>query len=264
VNPLLQDIRYALRMLVKSPGFTAVIVATLALGIGANTALFSVVNGVLLNPLPYPDSAQLVAIYQKDPAMDQAPVSYLNFLDWQRASQSFSSMAIYRHEDYNLTGSAPAERVNGLMVSASFLATLGIHPSLGRDFRWDDDRIGAAPVVMLSDGFWHRHFGASPSIIGKSIDLNGTDYTITGILPPNFKFYGVDRDIFSPIGQWNDPSFLDRRVDLSSHAFGRLKPGVGGGGGAAPRAPPPPAPPPPPPPPPPPKRTRMSVSACCR
>jgi predicted permease len=230
VNPLLQDIhydiRYALRMLVKSPGFAVIVVATLALGIGANTALFSVVNGVLLNPLPYPRSAQLVAIYQKDPAMDQAPVSYLNFLDWQHANQSFSSIAIYRHEDYNLTGSVPAERVNGLMVSADFLATLGIHPSLGRDFRSDDDHIGAAPVVMLSDGFWHRRFGGAPGIIGKSIDLNGTDYTITGVLPPNFRFYGVDRDILSPIGQWNDPSFLDRRVDLSSRAFGRLKPGV--------------------------------------
>jgi len=230
VNPLLQDIhydiRYALRMLLKSPGFTAIIIATLALGIGANTALFSVVNGVLLNPLPYPRSAQLVAIYQKDPAMDQAPVSYLNFLDWQRTAESFSSMAIYHHEDYNLTGSAQAERVNGLMVSADFFRTLAIHPSLGRDFRAEDDRIGAAPIVMLSDGFWHRRFGASPGILGQSIDLNGTDYTITGILPPNFKFYGVDRDIFSPIGQWNDPSFLDRRVDLSSHALGRLQPGV--------------------------------------
>ena len=226
MNPLLQDVRYALRVLFKSPGFTATIIATLALGIGANTALFSVVNGVLLNPLPYPHSDQLVAIYQKDPGIDQAPVSYLNFLDWQRASQSFSSMAIYRHEDYNLTGSAQAERVNGLMVSAGFFATLGIHPSLGRDFRSEDDHIGAAPVAMLSDGFWHRRFGASPDVIGKSIDLNGTDYTVTGILPPDFKFYGVDRDIFSPIGQWNDPSFLDRRVDLSSHAFGRLKPGV--------------------------------------
>src|ERR1700684_3249060 len=128
MNELFQDLRYAIRMLAKSPGFTTVAVLTLALAIGANTALFSVVNGVLLNPLPYPHSAQLVAIYQKDPAMDQAPVSYLNFLDWQRASQSFSSMAIYRHEDYNLTGSAPAERVNGLMVSAGFLATLGLHP----------------------------------------------------------------------------------------------------------------------------------------
>src|SRR6202453_229306 len=226
IETLFQDLRYGLRMLVKSPGFTAIIVATLALGIGANTALFSVVNGVLLNPLPYPRSAQLVAIYQKDPGMDQAPVSYLNFLDWQRANKSFSSMAIYHHEDYNLTGSAQAERVNGLMVSAGFLATLGIHPSLGRDLRSEDDHIGAAPVAMLSDGFWHRRFGASPDIIGKSIELNGTGYTITGVLPPNFRFYGVDRDIFSPIGQWNDPSFLDRRVDFSSHAFGRLKPGV--------------------------------------
>jgi predicted permease len=230
VSPLLldvsYDVRYAFRLLLKSPGFTAIIIATLALGIGANTALFSVVNGVLLNPLSYPRSAELVAIYQKDPGIDQAPVSYLNFLDWQRTSQSFSSMAIYHHEDYNLTGSAQAERVNGLMVSADFLATLGIHPALGRDFRVEDDHIGAAPVAMLSDGFWHRRFGASPGIIGKSIDLNGTNYTITGILPPKFKFYGVDRDIFSPIGQWNDPSFLDRRVDLSSHAFGRLKPGV--------------------------------------
>lgn len=230
MSPLLldvsYDVRYALRLLLKSPGYTAIIVITLALGIGANTALFSVVNGVLLNPLPYPRSAQLVAMYQKDPGIDQAPVSYLNFLDWQRTSQSFSSMAIYHHEDYNLTGSAQAERVNGLMVSAGFLATLGIHPALGRDFRVEDDHIGAAPVAMLSDGFWHRRFGASPGIVGKSIDLNGTNYTITGILPSNFKFYGVDRDIFSPIGQWNDPSFLDRRVDLSSHAFGRLKPGV--------------------------------------
>jgi predicted permease len=230
VSPLLQgihyDIRYALRVLLKSPGFTSIIIATLTLGIGANTALFSVVNGVLLNPLPYPGSAQLVAIYQKDPGMDQAPVSYLNFLDWQRASQSFSSMAIYRHEDYNLTGSAHAERVNGLMVSAGFFATLGIHSFLGRDLRSEDDHLGAAPVAMLSDGFWHRRFGASPDIIGKSIELNGTDYTITGVLPPNFKFYGVDRDVFSPIGQWNDPDFLDRRVDFSSHVFGRLKAGA--------------------------------------
>jgi hypothetical protein len=115
VTSLLQDIRYPLRMLLKSPEFTTIIIATLALGIAANTALFSVVNGVLLNPLPYPHSAQLVAIYQKDPAMDQAPVSYLNFLDRRRASQSFSSMAIRHHEDYNLTGSAKVERLNGLM-----------------------------------------------------------------------------------------------------------------------------------------------------
>jgi predicted permease len=223
---LLQDIRYAFRMLLKFPAFTAIVIVTLALGIGANTALFSVVNGVLLNPLPYPQSTQLVALYEKNAGMDRAPISYLNFLDWQRATQTFSSLAIYRHEDYNLTGRGQPERVNGLMISAGFFPTLGIHPALGRDFRSEDDRIGAAPVVMLSDGFWHSHFGASPNIIGSSIDLNGADYTVTGILPPEFSFYGIQRDIYTPVGQWNDPSFLDRRVDVSSHAVGRLKSGV--------------------------------------
>src|SRR3984885_10601493 len=218
LTTLLQDIRSAFRMLLKFPAFTAVVIVTLALGIGANTALFSVVNGVLLNPLPYPDSTQLVAVYEKNVGMDRAPISYLNFLDWQRATQTFSSMALYRHEDYNLTGRGQAERVNGLMVSASFFPTLGIHPALGRDFRSEDDRIGAAPVVMLSDGFWHSHFGASPNIVGTSIDLNGTGYTITGILPPEFTFYDIQRDIYIPIGPWDDPSFLDRRVDMSARA----------------------------------------------
>jgi predicted permease len=165
-------------------------------------------------------------VYEKNVGMDRAPISYLNFLDWQRATRTFSSLAIYRHEDYNLTGRGQPERVNGLMVSASFFPTLGIHPILGRDFRSEDDRIGAAPVVMLSDGFWHSHFGASPNIVGSSIDLNGTDYTVMGILPPEFSFYGIQRDIYTPVGQWNDPSFLDRRVDVSSHAVGQLKPGV--------------------------------------
>ncbi len=226
MTTLLQDIRYALRMLLKVPAFTAIVIVTLALGIGATTALFSVVNGVLLNPLPYPHSDQLVALYEKNAGIDRAPISYLNFLDWQRATQTFSSLAIYRHEDYNLTGRGQPERVNGFMVSATFFPTLGIHPILGRDFRSEDDHIGAAPVVMLSDGFWHSHFGAQPNIVGNSIDLNGTDYTVTGILPPGFSFYGIQRDIYIPIGQWDDPSFLDRRVDVSSHAVGRLKPGV--------------------------------------
>jgi predicted permease len=226
VTDLLQDIRYALRMLLKFPAFTAIVIITLALGIGADTALFSVVNGVLLNPLPYPHSGQLVALYEKNAGMDQAPISYLNFLDWQRATQTFSSLAIYHHEDYNLTGGGQPERVNGLMVSAGFFPTLGIHPALGRDFGSADDHIGAAPVVLLSDGFWRRRFAASPNIVGNSIDLNGENYTVTGILPPGFAFYGVERDVYSPIGQWNDPSFLDRRVDLSAHAVGRLKPGV--------------------------------------
>jgi predicted permease len=223
---LLKDVRYAFRILVKSPAFTGIVVATLALGIGATTALFSVVNGVLLNPLPYPRPAQLVALYEKNAGMAEAPISYLNFLDWQRESKTFSSMAIYRHEDYNLTGSGRAARVNGLMVSAGFLTTLGVNPALGRDLNASDDRLGASPVVLLSDGFWHRRFGGDPSVVGKALELNGTGYTIAGVLPADFSFYGLDRDVFVPVGQWDDPSFLDRRVDVSSHAVGRLRPGV--------------------------------------
>jgi predicted permease len=223
---LLQDIRYALRMIARSPAFTAVVVCTLALGIGTNTLMFSVVNGVLLNPLPYRHSGQLVALYEKNAGMAEAPISYLNFLDWQRTAGSFSSMAIYRHEDYNLTGSGLAERVNGLMISADFFSTLGIRTALGRDLERGDDHVGAAPVVVLSDGFWHRRFAGTPGIVGKSVQLDGTNYTVVGILPPGFSFYGVDRDVFVPIGRWDDPSFLDRRVDISSHAIGRLKSGA--------------------------------------
>ena len=120
MNSLLLDLRYAFRMLVRSPGFTAIAILTLALGIGANTALFSVVNGVLLNPLAYPHSGQLVAIYAKIAGYDKAPIEYLNFLDWQRDSRSFASMAAYRNEDYNFIGNGEGERLSGYMISAGF------------------------------------------------------------------------------------------------------------------------------------------------
>ena len=201
-------------------------ICILAVGISSNTALFSVVNGVLLNPLQYPQPSQLVALYEKNAGMSAAPISYLNFLDWQRDARTFSSMAIYRHEDYNLIGDSRAMRVNGLMVSAEFLTTLGIHPAAGRDFNTKDDRLGAAPVALLSNGFWHRQFGANADVVGKALKLNGTDCTIIGILPAGFDFYGADRDVLVPIGQWDDPSFRDRRVDISSHSIGRLRPGV--------------------------------------
>ena len=167
METLLQDLRYGLRMLAKSPGFTAIAILTLALGIGANTALFSVVNGVLLNPLAYPHSGQLVAIYGTTPGIDQGPITYLNFLDWEHGSQTFSSMAMYRNQDYNLIGSDVAERLTGYMVSADFFSTLGVNPILGRTFSHSDDYPGAAPVVILSGGFWKRKLGSSLEIIGK-------------------------------------------------------------------------------------------------
>ncbi|MGB7461659.1 MAG: ABC transporter permease, partial [Candidatus Acidiferrum sp.] len=135
-------------MLLKSSGFAAIAILTVGLGIGVNTALFSVVNGVLLNPLPYPNASQLVALYGKYPGDDQAPIAYLNFLDWRRHNQSFSSIALYHNEDYSFTGMGETERVSGYMVSADFFETLGVKPVLGRHFRADDDQVGAAPVVI--------------------------------------------------------------------------------------------------------------------
>jgi len=226
MSTLLADLRYAVRLLTQSPTFTAIAALTLALGIGATTALFSVVNGLLLNPLAYPHSQRLFVIYARIAGLDSAPIEYPNFLDWQRDSRSFASMAAYRNEDYNFIGNGEGERLSGYMISASFFDTLGVVPVLGRTFRIDDDQIGAAPVVVLSGGFWKRKFGSSPDVIGKPITLNGTDYTIVGVIPDTFSFYGNMRDVYTPIGQWNDPSFRDRRISVGAHAFGRLNPGI--------------------------------------
>jgi predicted permease len=226
MSTLAEDVKHAVRLLAKSRGFTAIAVLTLALGIGASTALFSVVNGVLLNPLPYPHPAQLAAIYGRSAGFDQAPISYLNFLDLQRDTHSFSSMAMYRNEDYTFTGAGEGERVSGYMISANFFTTLGIRATLGRTFLSEDDQVGAAPVAILSGGFWKRRFGSSPDIITKAIVLNGTSYTIVGVIPADFSFYGQNRDLYTPIGQWDNPSFRDRRIVISSRAVGRLLPGV--------------------------------------
>ncbi len=223
---LSQDLPYAVRMLLKSPGFAAIAILTLALGIGANTALFSIVDGVLLNPLPYPHSEQLVAVSEKRPEDQKSPPVYLNFLDWRRETQTFASMAIYRNNNYNVSGTAEAQRLTGYMISADFFPTLGVNPVLGRAFRPEDDQVGAAPVVILGGGYWTRAFGGSPDVAGKSLVLNGMSYTIVGVIPSSFSFYGQDRDVYTPIGQWNDPSFRDRRISVSARVVGRLKPGV--------------------------------------
>jgi predicted permease len=225
MDKFFQDLRYGLRLLVKTPGFTSIAILTLALGIGANTALFSLVNGVLLNPLAYPHSGELVAVYGKSPGFDRAPITYLNFLDCQRNTQTFQSMAMYRNQDYSFIGKGEAgERLTGYQISADFFSTLGVAPVVGRTFRADDDRLGAAPVVILGGGLWKRKFGSSLDVVGKSIVLNGVSYTVVGVIPAGFTFYDQDRDVYTPIGQYNDPSFRDRGVGMSAHGVGRLKP----------------------------------------
>jgi predicted permease len=225
-----QDLRCALRQLRKSPGFAATAVFTLALGIGANTAIFSVVNGVLLNPLPYPQPGQLVALYRQTPQFAEASISYPDFLDWQRENRSFSALAAYRSEDFNLTNMGEPERLKAGMVSATFFPIFGVKPLLGRTFTDSEDLTGGAPVALISEGLWKRKFAASPETVGKTIDLNDTLYTIAGVLPGSFHYrnnnFGEDKDVYVPIGQWNDPLFRDRHTGMGMDAVGRLKAGV--------------------------------------
>ena len=220
-----QDVRYAVRMLLKSRGFTAIAVLTLALGIGANTALFSVVNGVLLNPLPFPHPNELYALYTKTAAFEQGSISYANFLDWQKQNHSFASLSAFRADDYNLTGAGEPERLHAHMISAEFLPALDLNPLVGRNFRPEEDRAGAGPVTILGDGLWKRKFASSPEVVGKNITLNGKSYTIVGVAQARLP--GISpTDVYVPVGQWADPTFLDRRISMGLNSIGRLRPGV--------------------------------------
>src|SRR3984885_7799622 len=230
METLLQDLKYAVRMLAKNRSFTIVAVLTLALGIGANTALFSVANGVLLNPLPFPAPNQLVALYAKRVSFERASISYPNFLDWQRDNRSFASMAAFRQDDFNLTGAGEVEHIRGEMVSADFFAALGVKLAQGRFFTTDEDRIGGAPVALISAGLWVRKFGASPNVVGQRITLNGTEYSVIGVVPASFRLrlsgFAENSDAYVPIGQWTDVIFQDRSAGLGMKVIGRLKPGI--------------------------------------
>jgi predicted permease len=226
MNTLFQDLRYSARTLARTPGFTAVAILTLALGIGANSALFSVVNGVLLNPLPYPAPQQLISAYAKTAEFEHGSIAYLNFLDWQKDSRSFSDLAAYRDDNMFLTGTGAGERLRSFMISANFFTVFGIKPILGRVFRPEEDRVGAAAVVIIGEGLWKRKFGSAHDIIGKAITLNNKNYVIVAVIPASFSIYNQARDAYVPIGQWNDPTFRNRNVSFGTQSIGRLKPGV--------------------------------------
>ena len=227
---LIQDLRYAVRLLLKNPGFTLVAILTLAIGIGANTAIFSVVDGVLLRPLPYPEPDKLIALSEKTANFESSSISYPNFLDWQRRNASFSAMAAYRQDDYSLTGSGESERVRVAMISHGFFEILGVNPVLGRLFTADEDRLGTTRVVLIGGGLWQRKFGSSPDIVGKTLMLNGESYTVVGVIPRSFHLDAVNlddiKDIYIPIGQYADPLFQQRDVHEGMRAIARLKPGV--------------------------------------
>jgi putative ABC transport system permease protein len=227
---LLQDLRYGIRILLKSPGFTAVAVLTLGLGIGANTAIFSVVNRVLLRPLPYPDADRLVVINESSKPMPEGPVSYPNFLDWQAQNQVFDRMAAFQSEALTLVGVEVPESLPSLNVSADFFPTLGVNPIYGRNFLLSEDKVGAAPTVIMSYGLWQRRFGADPGLIGRSLKLKGTlgtrDFTVAGILPRDFRFY-APAELYVPIGLWGANGYLMKRENHDrTLAVARMKPGV--------------------------------------
>ncbi|HEX5875408.1 MAG TPA: ABC transporter permease, partial [Pyrinomonadaceae bacterium] len=217
-----QDLRYSGRMLLKHPGFTIIAVLTLALGIGANTAIFSIVNAVLLRPFPYHAPEQLVTLGEFAP---RASVSYPNFVDWRAQSTLFESVSAVRsNESYNFTGAGEPERLQGRLVSAGFFSLLGVKPVLGRDFVTEDDHAGADPTVVLSYSFWSRRFGNDPNIVGKQITLNNRSHTVVGVTPENFQ-YGLDADVSIPIGL-SAERFKARGSDPGISVVARLKPNV--------------------------------------
>jgi putative ABC transport system permease protein len=229
LDRLLQDLRFGMRMVLKSPGFTAVAVLTLALGIGANTALFSVVNGVLLSPLPYPNPNELVTLHESKPNFDAGSISYPNFRDWRSNNRTFAMMGIARAYSFNLTGLGEAEQVQAEFVSTDFLPLLGVKPVLGRMFAASEDEIGAGPAVMISEGFWKRKFSGAPNILGRSLTLDGRSYPVIGVVPSSFELQVGSiraRELYVPIGQWTNPLLPHRAAGLGVHGIGRLKPGV--------------------------------------
>ncbi len=229
LDRLMQDLQFGLRMLVKSPGFTVVAILTLALGIGANTALFSVVNGVLFNPLPYPQPEQLVTLHESKPNFDSGSISFPNFQDWRKQNTTFSMMGIARGYSFSLTGAGEPEQVQAQLVSTDFLPMLGVKPVIGRLFEEGEDEFGASPMVLISEGFWNRKFASAPDVLGKGLNLEGRSYSIVGVVPANFNLQiGLFRasELYVPIGQWSNPAVHLRMAGLSIHGIGRLKPNV--------------------------------------
>ncbi len=232
MNTLLQDLRFGLRWMRQAPTVTIIALLSLAIGIGANTAVFSVVNAVVLNPLPYHDSNQLVSLFQDRQNFHFASISYMNFLDWQRMNKSFSAVAAYRSTGFNLLGRGEPERVHGEMISAGLFGILGVNPMMGREFRPEEDQLGANPTVMISERLWRRKFSADPRIVGQRLILDDVGRTIIGVIPnsfdlkvQNFQTYLLN-DVYTPIGEYSEPRFRNRAAGWGTDAVGRLKPGV--------------------------------------
>src|SRR5919108_5991920 len=226
VDSFVQDLKYAVRSMRKAPGFTAVAVLALALGIGANSVLFSVISFSLLRPIPFPDADRLVIINQTAPMFEKASCSWLNYVDWKAGVGGlFTHFAAERRDSFNLTGDGgEPERILARMATAELLPALGVRPVIGRVFGPDEDKLGAPRTVLLSNALWQRRFGSDPSVVGKSIQLSGDSYTIIGVLPAGLRFLSGG-DVWVPLGLSAD-RYNDRGINPGIYVFGRLAPGV--------------------------------------
>src|SRR5438045_158587 len=235
----MNDLKFAVRQLLKDPGFTAVAVFTLALGIGANTAIFSVVNAVLLRPLPFKEPERLVTVWERNPKQgyDQNVAAPANYLDWKAQSQSFEQLAMFDvARGYNLTGTDEPARVIGFAVTANLFQTLGVNPAIGRGFSIEEETQGRDRVAILSHGLWQRRFGSDKNILGKTISLDGNSYTIIGVMPAGFSYHGGTGAILGGVFFNHTPElwlqlalFVEMRQAVDCRAcqgIGRLKQGV--------------------------------------
>src|SRR5262245_18891305 len=226
MQTLWQDLRYGVRMLLKRPGFTLVAMLTLALSIGANTAIFSVVNAGLLRPLPYDEADRLVYLRERHPQYEEMSISYPDFADWQARNRVFENIGVYNFGSYNLTGGGEPERLQAAQGSADLFAALRARAALGRLFTNEEDKPGGPPVVVLSHELWQRRFGGDPNILNQSLTLNDRPYTVIGVLPPDFR---IERRIglWVPVGQLSaQPSWQERDNHPGLRGVARLKAGI--------------------------------------
>jgi len=225
MSGLIQDLRYALRQLRKSPGFTAVAMLTLALAIGANTAIFSLVEGVVLAPLPYSQPDRLVMVWENNPRFPRVWDSYPNFQDWQRNARSFQQMAAFREQGVDLTSPGAPSHLNANQISTGFFHTLGVELALGREFTHQEDQHGGAPAAVISSRLWRERFAGSHEVLGKTVTVDGVNYSIVGVAPLKFRL-DDEAYVYTPLGQL-DPLILNNRA---SHAgiftIARMKPEV--------------------------------------
>ncbi len=229
METIIQDLKFAARTLLRRPGFAAVAVITMALGIGANTAIFSVVNGVLLKPLPYSNPDRLMVLAETSKEVPETAVSYPDYLDWRAQSTVFEDIAVRMPAGFVFTGDGEPERIIGRWVSASFFPTLGVQPQIGRAFTEQEESPSAERVVVLGYGLWQRRYGGDERVIGRSIRINAESWTVIGVMPADFDFYGrvnLNNEFLVPLGRLTDRDYMHDRNSHVAWVIGRLKPGV--------------------------------------